>query len=258
MRMHLAVVAPALIAVAVVTGCAATASPQPNPTIRTTATTPATAEPADATVDPQPSGSSNGHNYTATLSTVAGTHGTARWTLKFYTLAGSDPVAAAVNRAGRASADSQLAANAPEADWPSGTCELDVNPEESLGFRPTAITEVLAGADYCTGAAHPNDSVSTIVIDTRTARPITLADLFVDEQAGLRRLSAQTAQLADFPTNPDGLAPTEANFGNWTPTVAGIVLRFHDYQFGHGIPSVTVPWSAVADLISPAQRALLP
>lgn len=54
--------------------------------------------------------------------------------------------------------------------------------KSAVTFRPTAIGEVLTGVYYAQRAAHPVDYVSTVVIDSRTAQPITLKDLFVNEQ----------------------------------------------------------------------------
>ncbi|MFY1621190.1 hypothetical protein, partial [Micromonospora sp. WMMD736] len=68
--------------------------------------------------------------------------------------------------------------------------------------RVTTITEhVVAGVAvfnwYGAGAAHPNNSVATIVIDADTADPILLQDVFVDQQAAAERLSAIARQLDD-------------------------------------------------------------
>ena len=134
----------------------------------------------------------------------------------------------------------------------------------TVTFRTSAIAELIVGVHSAKEAAHPNDYVSTVVIDSRTAKPITLADLFVDEQAGLNRLSEQTKVI--FPQvwgggpspmlDEPGNRPIAENFANWIPTAAGMELHFADYQFGHGLPVITVPWSAVADVLAPDMTAL--
>jgi hypothetical protein len=74
----------------------------------------------------------------------------------------------------------------------------------------------------CSGSASPcaDGAVQNrCVIDSRTAKRITLADLFSDEQAGLQWLSEQTKL---------GFAPTEANFAHWihpAETEATVVIR---------------------------------
>ena len=138
---------------------------------------------------------------------------------------------------------------------------VDIRGEIHWSFRPTAIAQLLVGTYYAEKAAHPLDYVSTLVIDSRTAGPITLGDLFTDEQAGLRRLSEQSRALlptiggGSGPESP-GTRPIAENFANWMPTAQGLEIHFADYQVGHGLPVVTVPWSAIADLLTPAMQPL--
>ena len=182
--------------------------------------------------------------------------------MKVDTISGGDPkVADAFDKAVQASAQQQLdsvkRSAAPEATW-----DFDTTPR--IYFSNAAVSEVLVGVYYAKSAAHPNDSVSTVVIDSRSATPITLKDLFTNERAGLDRLSEQTKQLlpAALGTGPapmtdePGNAPVEANFANWIPTPQGLELHFSDYQFGHGLPMLTIPWSALDDLLAPGMAAL--
>ncbi|MEK1110576.1 DUF3298 domain-containing protein, partial [Mycobacterium ulcerans] len=41
-------------------------------------------------------------------------------------------------------------------------------------------------------------------------------------------------------------------------TSQGIELHFFDYQFGHGLPVITVTWSALTDVLAPDMVALAP
>jgi hypothetical protein len=146
---------------------------------------------------------------------------------------------------------------APEMEW-----LFEANP--TITFRAVAIAEVIVGVYSAKQAAHPNNYVSTVVIDSRTTKPITLADLFGDEQAGLDRLSQQTKLIfpqvwGGGPTpmlDEPGNRPIAENFANWIPTAAGMELHFVDYQFGHGTPVITVPWSALTDVLAPDMIAL--
>ncbi|MFF2551201.1 DUF3298 domain-containing protein [Nocardia sp. NPDC058058] len=205
------------------------------------------------------SGTSNERAFSGALrqSVGAGPGGAHTWDVRYYELDGSDAVTTAFNRASRSSAQTNLRSSGL-VETGDGSCVARVEPRR-IEFRPTAIGEVLAGNWYCAPAAHYNNTVSTIVIDSRTAEPITLADLFTDVQAGLRRLSDQVVERVGVPATLPGVRPVEANFGNWIPAESGMVLFFPDYQLGgFGMRSVTIPWSALADLIAPGQRGLIP
>lgn len=108
--------------------------------------------------------------------------------------------------------------------------------------------------------AHPTAIVSTVAVNTDDATPITLQDLFPDLQAGLDRLSEQSALLLpETAAGPDyvaeGIAPEEINFANWLPTPEGMDIHFGDYQVGPhaiGLVTVTVPWDDLDDVMDPA------
>jgi hypothetical protein len=135
----------------------------------------------------------------------------------------------------------------------------------TISFTDGSVSQLLLGNRCNQHWAHPAYWIGTVVIDSRTATPITLKNLFTDEQKGLDRLSQQTKQLAPAligygPTPmPDlpGNAPIEANFAHWIPTGKGIEVHFDDYQLGpHGLVVLTVPWTAVDDLMAPGMTAL--
>jgi hypothetical protein len=203
-------------------------------------------------------GRSNGTAYTVTSTSVDPGDG---WRVEVGQLSGGDTaVSAAFNAASVASGktmDGML--NRDKVLRDDATFEA----KPAISFRPTVISQVLTGVYFHQGAAHPLDYVSTVVIDSRTARPITLEDLFVDQQAGLNRLSEQTKLL--FPTvyssgkpmpGESGNAPVAENFHNWIPTVDGLEIHFEDYQFGHGLPVITVPWSQLTNVLAPAMQML--
>src|ERR1700722_5149481 len=217
------------------------------------------------------SGVSNGQSYivTAAANDGATPDGHGHWHVHTGQLtgqnAGGDPaVVTAFNSASDASAQGLLDHSRADArpawwDW-----TFDVKP--TVTFRPTAIAELLVGTYYSAQAAHPVNYVSTIVIDSRTAQPITLKALFSNEPHGLQRLSEQTKLI--WPTAyghggnepmPDerGNQPREENFANWIPTATGIEIHFADSQFGHGLPVITIPWTALADVLAPDMTALV-
>jgi len=193
-------------------------------------------------------GSSNGATYVVSTTPVDIGSG---WKAVVGQVTGGDPaVRDAFNAASIASGTSigdLLRSDGMEHD----KAEFDTTPV--VGFRPTAVSQVLTGTYYQQGAAHPLGYVRTVVIDSRDAHPITLGELFSDQQAGLDRLSAQTK--LQFPDGP-GSAPVAANFHNWIPAAGGLEIHFEDYQFAHGLPVITVPWAKLVDVLAPNMRVL--
>jgi hypothetical protein len=222
----------------------------------------AAAEPAPT--PPPPSGFSNGLGYTVEQSSTDGgtPDGRGTWSLIVNQISGGSPaVASAFNSAVATSAQGQLDSARQDAD-PELRWTFDTDPQ--IRFGAASISEVLSGLYVQTPSAHPSSFVSTVVIDSRTATPITLDDLFVDEQAGLDRLSEQTKILLPdvMGTGPGPMAdepgnePLEANFANWIPTPQGLEIHFADYQFVHGSPVLTIPWTSLDDVLDPDMRAL--
>ncbi|SNS93003.1 Protein of unknown function [Rhodococcoides kyotonense] len=107
--------------------------------------------------------------------------------------------------------------------------------------------------------AHPTYIIATVTVNTENATPVTLEDLFPDLQAGLQRLSEQSALLLPNTAAGDdfertGIEPIESNFANWVPSASGMNIRFGDYQVGPhaiGLVDVTIPWATLADVADP-------
>lgn len=227
--------------------------------VTSTALTSASPSPAAG----QDSQISNGKSYTVTIAPLEGAtaDGRGHWRAEVGRISGGDPqVAETFNKAGNASARYQIDQVRADADTNS-SWSLEIRP--AVTFRPTAIAQVLSGVYYAKGAAHPTNYVSTVVIDSRSAKPITLRDLFSNEQDGLNRLSEQTKRI--WPTvygggepmsDEPGNRPIAENFANWIPTAEGLEIHFADYQFGHGSPVITVPWSSLTDVLAPDMTAL--
>ncbi|MGY4712751.1 RsiV family protein [Mycolicibacterium sp. CBM1] len=256
---------PIAMLVAGLTACGGSAQTpaSSSPPVPTAAATSATASAAPSTAAPA-SGTSNGATYSVTRSSAgdATADGRGRWNLVVDTITGGDPrVSEAFNNSVHSSALGQLIPVKRDAD-PDGTWTFDTEPQ--IFFGKASVSELITGLYVHVPAAHPTTYVSTVVIDSRSAKPITLADLFTDEQAGLERLSQQTKEIlptvsgvgpTPMPDEP-GNAPTEKNFENWIPTPAGVEIHFADYQFFHGLPTITVPWAALDDLLAPRMDAL--
>ncbi|MCT7368752.1 hypothetical protein A7R75_07070 [Mycolicibacterium llatzerense] len=211
------------------------------------------AVPSTAVAD---TGTSGGATYTVTTTTIDLGDG---WHVNVGQLAGGNDAVATVFNAASLASGRTMAAMLDGDEVLRDHATFDSTP--TVSFRPTAVSQVLHGAYYHQGGAHPLDYVTTIVIDTRTAAPITLGDLFTDTQAGLNRLSEQTKEI--WPTvyggpmgDGPGNAPVEKNFHNWIPTAAGLEIHFEDYQFAHGQPVITVPWSQLTGLLAPVMQVL--
>ncbi len=116
--------------------------------------------------------------------------------------------------------------------------------------------------DYLRGTAHPSYYVRTVVVTVPDGRPVTLAGVFLDEQAALQALAphvrAIAAEEGEGVSTPEGLAPEERNWAAWQTTEQGMAFSFGDYQLGgHGLREYTVTWSTVRPLMSPAAYKLL-
>ncbi|MFL0243291.1 DUF3298 domain-containing protein [Mycobacterium sp. SMC-17] len=200
-------------------------------------------------------GTSGGLTYTMSTSALD----VGGWQMTVAQLSGgNDAVTTVFNAASRASGKTM--ADMLDADRViRGRSGFTTRP--AVTFRPTAVSQVLTGTYYWRPSAHPVNYVTTVVIDTRTATPITLGDLFSDTRAGLDRLSQLTKSI--FPSvygtsmgDERGNAPVETNFHNWIPNATGLEIHFADGQFGHGLPVITVPWSQLNDLLAPDMKVL--
>lgn len=215
------------------------------------------------TVAPVHTGVSNGKTYVVDRSTSTGvtSDGTGRWNLAIDTLTGGDPrVSEAFNDAMHDAAQRLL--DDTTAVRPEGRWTFRTTPQ--IRFAAASVSALISGEFSIEGADHPVGSVINVVIDSRTGRQITLKELFVDDQEGLNRLSEQTKLLlppamgvtaTPMPNHP-GNKPLMENFDSWIPTPAGLEIHFADHQFTAGTPVITVPWSALNDLLAPGMDAL--
>ena len=207
-------------------------------------------------------GVSNRKTYTVDQSVSNGAATNGSWNLVMDTVSGGDPqVAEAFNHAVHA-ASKHLLDNATRTANPQGQWTFETSPQ--VFFSSASISALITGTYNDQTAAHPAGSVINVVIDSRSGQAITLKELFTDPQAGLDRLSEQTKLLlppamgvtsTPMPNIP-GDKPLLENFESWIPTPAGLEIHFADYEFVHGTPVITVPWSAIDDLLAPGMQAL--
>lgn len=205
---------------------------------------------------------SNGVAYTVVPDVRSGVspQGPGEWTVNYEKLAGGDPaVTDAINRILDDEADGQVWLFAASA---SKSSPWTFTTQGRLQFRPLTISELWRGRYHAVELPNmPVDTVATRVFDARSGIQIVWSNLFADEQAGLNRLGELTKEIlpATYPTPPlggwgeyyAGWAPVERNFRFWIPTDAGIEMYFPEGQFGREVRTITIPWSAVIDLIAP-------
>lgn len=254
MQRHTRVFLAAVSTVAFVQGCSS--APHPHAAQETAlpviprVSTSVTSLPVPAT-----EGRSSGQSYAVQSIEIDGatTDKVGTWTAQAAQLRrGDQRVADAFNAASRNSVTDLIKAAQNQATAASWTFKAN----SAVSFLPLSISQLTTGVYAGQGAAHPINFVATVVIDSRNAKPITLNDLFVNEQDGLVRLSEYVKRVRQVDDPSGGSTPTEENFNNWIPTDKGMELHFRDYQFGHGLPVLTVPWAELNDLLSPDMRSL--
>lgn len=249
--MNTALLPHVVLAAVLVVATACTPTTPLQPPAPTTAS-PAASATTTIPVSPQ-TGQSSSQSYTVHYTDIDGatSDSAGQWTTRAGLVDGGNPqVAGAFNAASRNSVNNLIDTVRDQAHADKWTFDA----HSAVSFQPVAISQVTTGSYYAAQAAHPADYLTTIVIDSRDARPITLGRLFSDEAAGLNRLSETIRQIQQV--DSAGNAPTEQNFANWIPTADGMEIHFSDYQSGHGLPVFTVPWSALAEVLAPDMRAL--
>jgi hypothetical protein len=211
---------------------------------------------------PSQTGVSNDKRYSVTTTSIDGfsPDGLGTWKAMRGQLEGGDPaVVRAFNEASQAVARGQLArAVSAVKEGTAWTFEAS----GQVTFRGPVIAQVITSAVYLGSESSTEDG--TVVVDSRTARSVTLADVFANEAAGLGRLSQQTkvilpkayglsAVMMDEPGN----APRRENFANWIPTADGMELHFPAHQFKLGLAqTITVPWAQLTDLLAPRMAVI--
>jgi hypothetical protein len=108
---------------------------------------------------------------------------------------------------------------------------------------------------YMKGAAHPGSYSNTFTYDLRSAKLLTLADLFQPGADYLTRLAnyCQAEITARDPAfSPEGAGPVLQNYRSWNLVDDGLQITFDEYQvapYAAGPQSVTIPYSVLGDLI---------
>lgn len=156
------------------------------------------------------------------------------------------------------------AMRASVAGQPQPSADMVVNDGGLEGGYRSGVTRIGSGAVagrtvlyWNGGGAHPNYSMGTVVIATRTATPITVDDLYSDRTAAPARLRTLLPQL-DASLRLTRELLSDDRFANiWLPTSAGLEVYVPvAHVIGDFVP-VVVPWDRIADLLRPGMLETL-
>lgn len=196
-----------------------------------------------------------------------------------WTVTVKKPVVGGVPQAGAMNAAIDARVNAIITEFKTAESDLSIGPntlegEYSVALVSPTLLSLRFKTDEYTGGAHGSQPWLSFNFAVPTGAPIHLQDLFTDSTAGLSVLSAQSrtllaAHLATVfgePLTPDdidgingGTQPVLANFDSaWVFTTAGLEITFQEYQvaaYVAGVSHITIPWSALAGVISPTGPA---
>ncbi|CAJ1584573.1 hypothetical protein [[Mycobacterium] wendilense] len=193
---------------------------------------------------------------------VDGTEGTVTYQAELPQLRGGDAeVRDRFNAAMRAALDDHLK---PADDDAPMTIAPGVLPEDErsavshIGTR--AVAGVLVLNIYVDRAAHPFNTVSTTVIDTATAAPIMITDLFADDAAGFSALvDGINAEIAEDEklAGQSAPAPVADQLAAWVPDDDGLVVYISvAHVLGDYYP-ITVDWDVLDPVLAPGMREML-
>jgi hypothetical protein len=105
-------------------------------------------------------------------------------------------------------------------------------------------------------------NIETLNYALDSGERLDLGQLFVDTQAALSIVSAQSGQQLtrslgagfDPTVVAAGITAVATNFSNWALTPAGLKITFSEYQVGTlavGMPSVLIPWASLKSVMQP-------
>jgi hypothetical protein len=142
----------------------------------------------------------------------------------------------------------------------AGSWDLQVGGSISY-LSPEVVSTIFRGSVY-TGGAHPNATYDAILIDRKSAKPLTLKDLFVDTNGGLSKLveivrmklgaENEISQFSDEEWITNGTAATDDNYSVYGFTNEGLLVIFAPYQvaaYAAGPFEIVIPWAELHGLL---------
>ncbi|KXP10316.1 hypothetical protein [Tsukamurella pseudospumae] len=248
-----------LLAGSTVTACAGPASPPAGSTGRSGASVavsvaPSTTSAAEPSYDFGPPGptAAPAHGYVPGLDRRKGVDGPLTYDVQVPTLSGgAAAVTARFNASMQASLSEVMNALTKNERATLANGNL-VNGERSrvthIGSR--VVAGILLTNYYVTGTAHPSNGLGTIVIDTTTAQPILLTQVFPTSEGQARVLSLVAAKRYG-PAIPFA-REFARDLANWVPSDEGLTV-YPDVAHAAGdYGTVTIPWSELKDVVAPA------
>ena len=142
---------------------------------------------------------------------------------------------------------------------PDDGTEDDDNSLIVTAVNAARITMTLNGYSYGHGAAHGNYAITYIHFLRDGARRLVASDVFAAKgwQAKLQTIALAAVKktegdnlMLDDPTTINDLVVDPAR---WDFSDEGLVLQFEPYEiapYAAGAPTVTIPWSDIADLLA--------
>ncbi|MET9325238.1 hypothetical protein [Tsukamurella sp. NPDC003166] len=215
---------------------------------------PSTTSAAEPSYDFGPPGptAAPAHGYVPGLERRTGVDGPLTYDVRVPTLAGgSAAVTARFNASMRASL-ADLTNALTKHDSVTLVDGRLVNGERSrvthIGSR--VVAGILLTNFYAARAAHPNNDIGTVVIDTATAQPILLSQVF-PTPAGQAKLLSLISARTYGPVKPFAEDFTR-DLANWVPSPAGITVYAGVGHVAGDYGAFTVPWSELKDVVAPA------
>lgn len=252
MRMRGGTAAVAVMMGVVASGCGHATEQASMETRSSSETTSSNSEVSSAQDEPAPPTASPAFGYIPVLEPVKGVEGTVTYDVDLPQLSGGQPaVRDRFNDTMRAALH-DLINTLPGPEKMQKVSISDFGPGAEHNRVAMIGPHAVAGIQlylWYAGGAHPNGSVTTIVINTDTAQPITYNDLFPQQYAALERLKQVLPELdSTGRVRGDGIyGPLE----QWLPVPSG--LRFYvpvAHAAGDYVP-ITLPWERIRDLVAP-------
>ncbi|WP_454792831.1 hypothetical protein [Mycolicibacterium lutetiense] len=246
-------VAAAAVAVLGLAACGPATAPS-TPSAATSTTTSSTTAPEPSAAAAAAPLATDAHGYTITSITAPGSQPGKSVTIP--QLSGGDPaVTARFNAAMQAS----------RAGMPEQSADMSVDDGELPGGFGSGVTRIGSGVVagrivllwYGRGAAHPNHSLGTVVIETHTATPVTVDDLYQDRAAALARLRTLLPQLDVSRRLDEQWMSGDDIAANWLPTPTGLEVYVPVAHVMGDYVAVPVPWDRIADLLRPGMLDVL-